>query len=171
MQERPAQFMKSAAHQTLNAPLPDGRQSPMAHSIQRGVRRLFAHMGAVTVTELTLASGRRADIVALSRDGVLTIIEVKSSIADFRADRKWSEYRLFCDRFFFAIPDSVPPEIIPDETGLILADGFGAAILRDAPLHSLAGARRKAVTLRFARSAASTLHALADPHAVSIDEL
>lgn len=143
----------------------------MALNVQRGVRRLFAQMGAVTVTELTLASGRRADIVALSRDGVLTIIEVKSSIADFRADRKWSEYRLFCDRFFFAIPDRVPTDIMPEDAGLILADSFGAAILRDAPLHGLAGARRKAVTLRFARSAASTLHALADPHAITIDEL
>jgi hypothetical protein len=144
----------------------DGRQSATALAVQRGVRRLFAQLGAVTVTELTLASGRRADIVALSRDGLLTIIEVKSSIADFRADRKWGEYRLFCDRFYFAIPETVPAEIMPEEAGLILADGFGAAVLRDAPLHGLAGTRRKAVTLRFARSAAAILHALADPHAV-----
>ena len=143
----------------------------MALSVQRGVRRLFARLGAVTVTELTLASGRRADVVALSRDGVLTIVEVKSSVADFRADRKWPEYRLFCDRFFFAIPESVPAEIIPEDAGLILADGFGAAILREAPLHGLAAARRKALTLRFARSAAAALHALADPQAVMIDEL
>jgi hypothetical protein len=151
---------------TRATPPPDGRQSPTALGVQRGVRRLFARLGAVTVTELTLASGRRADIVALSRDGLLTIVEVKSSVADFRADRKWSEYRAFCDRFYFAIPDNVPAEIIPDEAGLILADGFGAAILRDAPYHGLAGARRKAMTLRFARSAAGMLHALADPQAV-----
>lgn len=163
--------MESLGRQTLNAPAPDGRQSPAALGVQRGVRRLFAQMGAVTVTELTLASGRRADIVALSRDGILTIIEVKSSIADFRADRKWTEYRLFCDRFYFAIPQTVPVDIMPEDSGLILADGFGAAILRDAPLHGLAGARRKAVTLRFARSAAAMLHTLADPHALAVDEL
>ena len=154
----------------LAAPPPDGRQSATALAVQRGVRRLFAQLGAVTVTELTLASGRRADIVALSRDGILTIVEVKSSVADYRADRKWSEYRLFCDRFYFAIPETVPAEIMPEDAGLILADGFGAAFLRDAPLHGLAGARRKAVTLRFARSAAATLHALADPQAVFGEE-
>ncbi len=144
----------------------DGRQSATALAVQRGVRRLFARMGAVSVTELVLASGRRADVVALSQDGILTIIEVKSSVADFRSDRKWMDYRDFCDRFFFAIPESVPAEIMPEEAGLILADNFDAAILRDAPAHPLAGARRKAVTLRFARSAAATLHALADPQAM-----
>jgi hypothetical protein len=159
------QTAESTSILSLPAPPPDGRQSVAALAVQRGVRRLFAQLGAVTVTELTLASGRRADVVALSRDGVLTIVEVKSSVADFRADRKWGEYRDFCDRFYFAIPDTVPPDIIPKEAGLILADGFGAAILREASPHPLAGARRKAVTLRFARSAAAMLHALADPQA------
>jgi hypothetical protein len=142
---------------------PDGRQSPGALGIQRGVRRLFAQLGHATLPEFTLANGRRADVIALAPDGRLTIVEIKSSVADFRADRKWPDYRDFCDRFFFAIAETVPAEILPESTGLIVADGFGAAILRDPPEHPLAGARRKAVTLRFAHAAAGLLHALADP--------
>jgi hypothetical protein len=150
------------------APLPlDGRQSPTALHIQRGVRRLFALLGHATLPEFTLASGRRADVIALAPDGRLTIIEIKSSIADFRTDQKWPDYRDFCDRFFFAIPETVPIEILPDVTGLIVADSFGAAILREPPDHPLTGARRKAVTLRFARAAAGLLHALADPECAS----
>jgi hypothetical protein len=145
---------------------PDGRQSATAAGIQRGVRRLFAQLGHVTIPEFTLASGRRADVIALAPDGILTIVEIKSSVADFRADRKWPDYTQFCDRFYFAIPETVPFDILPEDRGLILADSFGGAIVRDAPHHALAGARRKAVTLRFARAAAALLHALADPDAV-----
>jgi hypothetical protein len=145
---------------------PDGRQSPVALQVQRGVRRLFAQLGHATLPEVTLANGRRADVVALSSNGVLTIVEIKSCVADFRADRKWPDYRDFCDRFYFAAPDTMPADILPEDCGLIVADSFGAAIIRDACHHPLAGARRKAVTLRFAHSAASALHALADPGAV-----
>lgn len=149
-------------------PLPiDGRQSPTAASVQRGVRRLLAQLGHASLPEFGLANGRRADLIALAPCGLLTIVEIKSSVADLRADRKWPDYRDFCDRFFFAIPACVPQELIPDDVGLILADGFGAAILRDAPEHPLAGARRKAVMLRFAHAAASTLHGLADPEGVA----
>ena len=145
------------------APLPgDGRQSATALGVQR-VRRLFAQLGHASLPEYTLASGRRADVIALAPDGRLTIVEIKSSVVDFRSDRKWPDYRDFCDRFFFAIPETVPIEILPDSAGLIVADSFGAAILRESPEHPLAGARRKAVTLRFARAAAGLLHALADP--------
>ncbi len=143
----------------------DGRQSPTALAVQRGVRRLFARMQASSVTELVLADGRRADIVTLTRDGMIGIVEIKSCVADFRADRKWHAYRAFCDRFFFAVPDDFPQDIIPEDAGLIVADGFDAAILRDAPAHPLAGARRKAVTLRFAHAAATGLLTLSDPHA------
>jgi hypothetical protein len=144
----------------------DGRQSATAAGVQRGVRRLFARLGHATLPEFTLASGRRADVIALAPDGHLTIVEIKSSVADFRADRKWPDYRDFCDRFFFAVPETVPLEILPDSAGLIVADAFDAAILRDPPVHHpLAGARRKAVTLRFARAAAGLLHTLADPEA------
>lgn len=134
--------------------------------MQRGVRRLFAGLGHASLPEFGLANGRRADVIALGADGRLTIVEIKSSVADFRSDRKWPDYRDFCDRFFFAIPETFPLDLIPETTGLMVADAFGAAILREAPAHPLAAARRKAVMLRFAHAAAGTLHALADPEGV-----
>ncbi|GEP04486.1 hypothetical protein MOX02_25240 [Methylobacterium oxalidis] len=145
---------------------PDRRQSPTAAATQRGVRRLFAELGQVSLPEFSLANGRRADVIALSACGKLTIVEIKSSVADFRADKKWPDYRDYCDRFYFAIPHTLPCELIPEEAGLIVADAFGGAILRQPEDHPLSGARRKAVTLRFAHSAAGLLHALADPGAV-----
>ena len=156
-----------AASQTILRP--DGRQSPVALQVQRGVRRLFAQLGHATLPEVTLANGRRADVVALSSKGLLTIVEIKSCVADFRADRKWPDYRDFCDHFYFAAPGTMPVEILPEDCGLIVADMFGAAIMRDACHHALAGARRKAVTLRFAHAAASALHRLADPDMVHQD--
>jgi hypothetical protein len=135
----------------------------VAAGVQRGVRRLFAQLGHVSLPEFTLANGRRADVIALGPDGLLTIVEIKSSVADFRADRKWPNYEEFCDRFYFAVPETVPLEILPPDRGLILADSFGAAILREGRHHALAGARRKAVMLRFAHMAAGALHALSDP--------
>ncbi|WP_419952357.1 MmcB family DNA repair protein [Methylobacterium sp.] len=145
---------------------PDRRQSATALQVQRGVRRLFADLGHVTIPEFSLANGRRADIIALCPAGRLTIVEIKSSVADFRADKKWPDYRDYCDRFYFAVPDSLPEGLTPEEAGLIIADGYSAAILRDPVDHVLSGARRKAVTLRFAHSAARLLHSLADPGAV-----
>jgi hypothetical protein len=144
---------------------PDGRQSPTALAIQRGVRRLFAALDCVTLCEFTLRSGRRADVIALARDGSVSIVEIKSSVRDFRADRKWPDYRDFCDRLYFAVDAQTPLEILPIEAGLILADGWGAEILREPPHHPLAPARRKALTLRFARTAAAGLHAASDPEA------
>lgn len=160
--------MSDSSAVSLSASLqPDGRQSPVAAGVQRGVRRLFAQLGHVTLPEFSLANGRRADLIALAPDGHVTIVEIKSSVADFRADRKWTDYEEFCDRFFFAVPETVPFDILPEDRGLIVADSFGAAILRASAHHPLAGARRKAVTLRFAQSAASLLHALADPDAIA----
>ena len=141
----------------------DGRQSDTARLVARGTRRLMRDLGFTSVTEVPLASGRRADLVALADDGTLIIIEIKSSIEDFRTDRKWPEYRTHCDRLYFAIPETVPAEIMPEEAGLILADGFGAAILREAPEHRLAAATRKAMLVRIARIASERLHRLADP--------
>ncbi len=155
--------MSVLARAAIAAALADGRQSPAALAIQRGVRRLFAGLGAATLTEVGLANGRRADVMALAPDGQFAIVEVKSCLADYRADGKWHHYRDFCDRFYFAVDAAFPADLIPAEAGLIVADRFGAAILRDPQPHLLAGARRKAVTLRFARLAALKLHALADP--------
>ena len=142
---------------------PDGRQSETALLVGRGTRRLLRGLGFSTVSELTLASNRRADLVALGPDGTIFIVEIKSSIDDFRVDQKWPDYRLHCDRLFFAIPESVPQEIMPEDAGLILADAYGAEILRDAPEHKLAAATRKSMLLNIARAAADRLHRLADP--------
>ncbi len=142
---------------------PDGRQSDTALMIARGTRRLLRDLGFASVTELTLASNRRADLLAVSDDGTIWIVEIKSSIEDFRVDQKWPDYRLHCDRLFFAIPETVPPEIMPEDAGLILADSYGAAILRDAPEHRLAASTRKAMLVRVARTTAERLHRLADP--------
>jgi len=142
----------------------DGRQSETASLIARGLRRMLRAHGYSSVTELSLLDGRRADVVALRSDGALIIVEIKSSVADFRADNKWRDYLDHCDRLYFAISDNVPVEIMPPEAGLIVADAYGAAILREAPEQRLAPATRRAVLLRFAQAAADRLHRIADPN-------
>ncbi len=149
----------------------DGRQSEMALDIARGTRRLLRAAAWASVTELALPSGRRADIVALSGDSSLAIVEIKSSLADFRADRKWQDYRFHCDQLFFAISPQMPLDVLPPDAGLIIADAFGAEIVREAPVHRMAGATRRAMLLRFAVAAADRLHALADPGAALPREL
>ncbi|SON57946.1 hypothetical protein HDIA_4405 [Hartmannibacter diazotrophicus] len=145
--------------------LVDGRQSAHALAVQRGVGRLMAGFGFSVVTELVLASGRRADVTALGPKGEIWIVEIKSSVEDFRTDRKWPDYRDYCDRLFFATHTQVPLDIFPEEAGLILADSFGAEVMREAPDHRLSSAARKAVTLRFAHAAARRFHGLIDPAA------
>ena len=142
---------------------PDGRQSDVAQKIARGVRRLLRAKGFASVTELPLLHGRRADIVALHPDGALLIVEIKSSIADFRADHKWRDYAAHCDRLYFAIPQEMPVEIMPEDAGLIVADSWGAEIVREAELRAIPPATRRAVMLRFAIAAADRLHRLVDP--------
>jgi hypothetical protein len=142
----------------------DGRQSETAQFIARGLRRMLRAHGYSSVTELPLLDGRRADVVALRGDGALVIVEIKSSVADFRADNKWRDYLDHCDRLYFAICDTIPVEIMPPEAGLIVADAYGAAILREAPEQKLAPATRRAVLLRFAQAAADRLHRIADPN-------
>jgi len=142
----------------------DGRQSETALVIARGLRRMLRAHGYSSVTELPLLDGRRADVVALRGDGALVIVEIKSSVADFRADNKWRDYLDHCDRLYFAIANNVPVEIMPPEAGLILADAYGAAIVREAPEQKLAPATRRAVLLRFAQAAADRLHRIADPN-------
>lgn len=148
---------------TLDDPLTDGRQSEMALKIWRGTARLLRSLDYACLAEVTLASARRADLLALGPKHELVIVEVKSSIADFRADTKWPDYRQHCDRLYFATHPDMPLEIFPEDAGLIVADGFGAEILREAPLDKLAAATRKSVTQRFARIAANRLHDLNDP--------
>jgi hypothetical protein len=149
---------------SLVAALPaDGRQSEMALAIARGTARCLHALGYCVVSELPLPSGRRADLVALGGAGEIVIVEIKSSVADFRADQKWMDYRLHCDRLFFATVADVPREVFPADAGLIIADAFGAAIVAEAPEHRVTAARRKTVMLRFAHAAALRLQALADP--------
>src|SRR5213595_2257327 len=141
----------------------DGRQSETALKVARGAARLLYAHGFCVVSELPLASGRRADLVALGADGEIWIVEIKSSVADFRADLKWMDYRLHCDRLFFATTLEVPCDIFPKDTGLIVADAFGAEIVCEAPEHRLHASTRRSMMLAFARAAALRLAALADP--------
>ena len=154
--------MSLAAKQPLLVPV-DGRQSETALAVARGTARLLHAHGFSMVSELPLPSGRRADLVALDAGGEVWIVEIKSSIADFRADQKWQDYRLHCDRLFFATCMDVPCDIFPKDTGLIVADAFGAQFVCEAPQHRLAAPTRKAMMLLFARAAALRLQSLADP--------
>ncbi len=141
----------------------DGRQSETALMIARGVRRLLRARGFSSLTELPLTDGRRADIAAINSEGEVIIVEIKSSPADFRADRKWRDYIACCDRLYFAISERTPAELMPIEAGLIVADPYGAEILREAELQRMAPPSRRALLLRFAQAAANRLHRLADP--------
>ena len=146
-----------------NALIIDGRQSTGALAIARGTGRLLVRLGFSVVAELPLASGRRADLVALGGGGEVWIVEIKSSIDDFRADAKWPDYRMHCDRLFFAVAEDFPLELLPDDVGIVVADSHGAALLREAPEHRMPAPTRKALTLRFAATAALRLHAVVDP--------
>lgn len=142
---------------------PDRRQSETALTVARGTSRLLRALGFSALAELPLPSGRRADLVALNERGDIWIVEIKSSLADLRADTKWEDYRLHCDRLFFAFTRELPCEIFPPQTGLIVADAYGAHMHCEAPEHRLPAATRKAMLLRFASAAATRLARLADP--------
>ncbi len=131
--------------------------------VTRGVSRYLRSLDRSALTEVVLASSRRADILSIGPKGDIWIIETKSSLQDFRSDTKWPEYRLYCDQFFFASDNTVPPSVFPEDTGFILGDSYGADILRPAPLHVLAPARRKEILIRVARMASNRLHYLYDP--------
>jgi hypothetical protein len=149
--------------ETAIAPLSPG-VSPVAADVARGVGRLFLAEGFSPLLEFTLANGRRLDAAALSADGTCVGVEIKVSVADLKADDKWPDYLGFCDLFYFAVPPDFPQDLLPAETGLIVADRYGGAILRSSPRKPLSAARRRAVTLRFARCAAARLTRCADPH-------
>lgn len=152
-------------------PPPDGRQSERALAIARGVTRLLTAMDFAVVPELPLPSGRRADLTALARNGMIWIVEIKSSIEDFRADRKWGDYRAHADRVLFAVAPDFPIGILPDDAGLIIADAHGAEIVRDGPAGVLPAPTRKVMMLRFARVAAGRMTQLCDPQALGLTDL
>ena len=127
-------------------------QTTMA--VTRGAARLMLAMGYAPLLEVGLPNGRRADIMAISPRGRLAICEVKSGLEDYRSDRKWGEYLPFCDLFYFAVAPEFPRQILPEGPGLIVADAFDGAVILDPPETPLAPARRKALTVAFARLAA-----------------
>jgi hypothetical protein len=141
----------------------DGRQSQAAAELQRGVCRTFRALGYSVLTELPLNNGRRADVVALSSAGDVLIVEIKSCLVDYRTDGKWHEYLDFCDGLYFAVATDFPCDVIPEDAGLILADRYGAELMREPVEERLNAARRKAMMLCFARAAALRLQHHVDP--------
>src|ERR1700751_3632461 len=138
-----------------------------ALTIRRATSRLCLRLGWAPLHEVSLPNGRRADILALRPDGCFACIEVKSGPRDFLTDLKWQDYRGFYDALFFAADADFPQELLPAETGLIVAAGLEAELLREAPAHPLAGARRRVLLHRFALLAAGRLAALEDPAGVT----
>jgi hypothetical protein len=155
--------MESQAVHLAMVPPVDRRQSETALAIARGTARWLRTLGFSCIGEMTLPSGRRADLVAVSERGEIWIVEIKSSLADLRADQKWPDYRAHCDRLFFASTQDLPCEIFPGDTGLIVADAYGAHLHCEAPEHRLPAATRKLMLLRFAITAAQRLNRLIDP--------
>lgn len=131
--------------------------------LARGVMRHLASQGFASLDEFTPKRGLRVDVIALGPKGEIWVVECKSCRADYTGDSKWQGYLDWCDRFFWAVDADFPVDLLPAETGLILADGYGAETLRIGPAIPLASARRKALTASFARIAAQRLHVLRDP--------
>ena len=138
-------------------------ESRLSIQLARGVTRAMTQLGCACLSEFTLKSARRVDVIALDRKGNFTIVEIKTSVADFRSDGKWQEYLPFCDHYYFAVPEDFPVEILPPDQGLMIADAYTAAIVREATPGTMNAARRKALTLRFARKAGSRLSQFTDP--------
>ena len=156
-------MMNSQSGHSIPSPSPDRRQSATALEIARGTSRLLRSLGFSCVSELSLPSGRRADLVAMNARGDIWIVEIKSSVEDLRADQKWHEYRAHCDRLFFAFMQDLPCEIFPPDTGLIITDGYGAHLHCDAPEHRLPAATRKSMIVSFGMLAAQRMNRLIDP--------
>ena len=142
----------------------DGRQSETALRVQRGTMRLLRErFDFCCFAEVSLATGRRADLLGVGPKGEIWIVEIKSSLQDYQVDNKWPEYHDYCDKFFFAKPPELDAAIFPEDQGLIVADGHGADIMRQAAEDKLSAARRKALMLRIARMGADRIHQLMDP--------
>ena len=151
-------------------PIPDcfADGPPIAAEVARGVTRLLCRRDLFAMCEVNLPNGRRADLMAIDGRGQLTIVEIKVSKADLLGDGKWRDYLDYCDYFFWAVPQALAhhtdaAQFMPEAAGLIVADRYDAAVVREAALQALAPARRKAELLRFARRAARRLSAQIDP--------
>jgi len=134
-----------------------------AAGIVRGVSRLLRDLGYEVIDEFPVGTARRVDIAGLGRDGRFVVVEVKASVADFRADAKWPDYLPFGDEFYFAVGPEFPLDRLPAGVGIIVADAYAGAVVRPAPVKSMHASRRKAQTIRFARTAAARLGARLDP--------
>ncbi len=137
-----------------------GDRPGQTRNVTRGAQKLLRAYGYSFLGEFPLPNGRRADLIALGKDGSIRIVEVKSSLADFRADTKWTQYRPFCDRFYFAIPLDLPAQHFPEDAGLIVADAHGGSLERDSPAHGVAPATRRTMLVRFGALAAERLHSI-----------
>ena len=135
----------------------------LAAALARGVSRTLRAHGGATLTEFTLRTGRRVDVIGVDDEGRVTIVEIKTSVADFRSDGKWPEYLDFCDYFYFAVPEDFPRDLLPGACGVMVADAYEALILVPAEARPVNGSRRRALILRFARAAAERLNAYTDP--------
>ncbi len=144
----------------------NSRAFGLTSEVSRGVSRMLMDAGWSPLLEFTLPNGRRLDVAAISDSGEIIAVEIKVSLEDFRGDGKWVEYLDYCDRYFFAVPDGFPLLVLPEEHGLIVADKFGAAIIREAAGVPLSPARRKAMLIRFARTAAERYARMIDPNRV-----
>ena len=145
------------------SPSPEAALLLPGQLLARGVARHLVSHDFVSVLELVPTPGLRVDVMALGPHGEVWIVECKSSRIDFVSDRKWQGYLAWCDRFFWAVDADFPTDLLPDETGLSLADRYDAEIVRMAPVQPMAGARRKAMLVKFARHAALRLQGLRDP--------
>lgn len=142
--------------------------SSTAAEVARGVSRLLLEEGYSPILEFTLPNGRRLDVAAIGAGGELLGVEIKVALADLKGDSKWPDYLDYCDLFYFAIPPDFPPEHVPPQTGLIVADRYGGAIVKEAQAQTLHASRRKAVTVSFARVAAERLSRTLD--AITLSE-
>ncbi len=133
-----------------------------ADDIVRGVCRYLRNLGYSPLTEFKLKTNRRVDVIGLDKGGRFVIVEVKSSVPDFKADNKWPEYQPFGDRLYFAVANGFPVEILPEDCGVMIADDYNAAVLREAPVAAMNAARRKTQHVRFAKTAADRLHRTLD---------
>jgi len=150
---------------SLSTPIETAAAPPddKAQALARGVSRMLGEAGQTCLHEFTLRNGRRADVMAMASDGSFTIVEIKSSVNDFRTDAKWPDYLDFCDYFYFAVAEDFPQELIPESCGLIVADAYGAAVLRPAEEDRINGSRRRTLLMRYAEVAGRRLMRLIDP--------
>ena len=135
----------------------------LAAALARGVSRTLRAHGGATLPDFPISPGRQVDVIGVDDEGRVTIVEIKTSVADFRSDGKWPEYLDFCDYFYFAVPEDFPRDLLPGACGVMVADAYEALILVPSETRPVNGSRRRALILRFARAAAQRLNAYTDP--------